>query len=43
MTKQDLLAISIILANTLNGVECVTNSAEISEAYSVAIQDFKKA
>ena len=43
MTKQDIIAISIILANTLNGVECVTNSAEISEAYSVAIKDIKRA
>lgn len=41
MTKRDIITISIILANTLNGVESITNSAEVSEAYSVAIQDMK--
>lgn len=43
MSKQDVIAISIILANAINGASEIVNHAEVSEAYSVAIQDIKKA
>lgn len=43
MDKRDIIAISIMLANILNGMECVVDSVEISKAYSVAIRDIKKA
>lgn len=41
MSKQDVIAISIILANAINGASEIVNHAELTKAYSVAIKDMK--
>lgn len=44
MKKQDIIALSIILANALNATDSdvIIDHAEVSKAYSVALKDIYK-
>lgn len=44
MSKKDIIALSMLLANTINATTNETvNYAELTEAYSIAIKDMKRA